>query len=59
MAGIKKLVLIKTEEFDLDPSSLGHPNVEVHGQLLEQPWNLAVLVDGLDGSNWFCEVAEA
>ena len=59
MVGIKKLILIEAEERGTEPSSLEHRNVEAPGQLLEQPWTLAVLVDGLEGSNWFCEVAEA
>ena len=59
MAGIKKLILIEAEECGTEPSGLEHRNLEVPGQLLEQPWKLAVLVDGLDRSNWFCEVAEA
>jgi hypothetical protein len=59
MAGIKKLILIEAEECGTEPSSLEHQNVEAPGQLLEQPWTLAVLLDGLDGSSWFYEVAEA
>ena len=41
----------------MEASSLEHRNVGVPGQLLEQLWNLAVLVNGLDRSNRFCEVA--
>lgn len=59
MAGIKKLILIEVEECDTEPSSLEHRNVGAPGDFLGQPWNLALLVDGLDRSNWFCEVAEA
>ncbi len=52
-------MLIKAGECGTESSSLEHGNSELLGQPMEQPWDLAALVNELDGSNWFCEVAEA
>ena len=39
--------------------SLEHFDIELLEQATEDPWDLAMLVEKLNSSNWFCEVAEA
>jgi hypothetical protein len=40
-------------------SSLEPLDSELLEQAMEEPWDLAVLVEELNSTNWFCEVAEA
>lgn len=58
MSRISKATLIKPVDWCRESFSLEHLDSELLEQLMEDPWDLVMLVKKLNGSNWFCEVAE-
>jgi len=56
---MKKATLVKSLLYRREFFSLKPLDSELLDQLMEEPWDLAVLVEKLNSSNWFCEVAEA
>lgn len=59
MSGISKATLVKSVDYRRESFSLEHLDGDLLEQLMEPPWDLAMLVEKLNSSNWFCEVAEA
>lgn len=59
MSGISKPTLVNSVDYRRESFSLEHLDSELLEQVMEQPWDLAMLVEKLNSSNWFCEVAEA
>ena len=59
MSPISEVTLIKSIDWRRDSFSLEHLGSELLEQLMEEPWDLVMLVKKLNGSNWFCDVAEA
>jgi hypothetical protein len=58
MSRTSKTTLIKPVDCR-ESFSLEHLDIELLEQTTEDPWDLTMLVEKLNSSNWFCEVAEA
>ena len=59
MSGTSKTTPIKPVGSRRESFSLEHLDIELLEQTTEDPWDLTMLVEKLNSSNWFCEVAEA
>ena len=54
-----KTTHIKPVDSRRESVSLEHLEIKALEQTTEDPWDLTMLVEKLNSSNWFCEVAEA
>ncbi len=59
MSRTSKTTLIKPVDWRRESFSLEHLDIELLEQTTEDPWDLTMLDEKLNSSNWFCEVAEA